>query len=64
MQFDLHITLGNDWMQNPLDVAYALRGLADRLEASNSAAGWDTPTGTVRDLNGNTVGRWTVEEDE
>jgi len=56
-QFTVTITLGNDTMQGPDDVADALRTLADNL--------WTDDTGTthpVRDPNGNTVGHWQVTD--
>ena len=54
--FTLEITLGNDAMQTPQDVAAALRELANRLDA---LAGSDDEQ-RIRDANGNTVGRWTL----
>jgi hypothetical protein len=53
--FKLEITLGNDAMQSGLDVAEALRQVADRIE--NDLEG----RGTIRDANGNTVGRYGPE---
>jgi len=55
--FTLTIELGNAAMSSRRDIARALTALAssaklgDRTESS----------GTVRDLNGNTVGRWEVK---
>lgn len=54
--FSLEITLGNDAMDSPWDVAAALRALADRLEAN----AWGDGTAPIRDANGNTVGSWEV----
>lgn len=53
--FRLEITMGNDAMDSPADVAAALRVIADQLDADP----WKHPR-TVRDLNGNTVGAWDV----
>lgn len=57
MAFSLRIELGNDAMQTPEDIVEALRSVARKLE------GGDTE-GTIRDLNGNTVGSFEIEEDE
>jgi hypothetical protein len=51
-RFDLSIELGNDAMQDGLDVAAALREIADRIEHDLEARG------KVRDANGNTVGEY------
>lgn len=48
-EFKLSITLGNEAMQTPRDVAEALRGIAARVHYGQAA-------GFVRDENGNTVG--------
>lgn len=54
-EFVLRIKLGNEAMQSAEDVAWALRQLAHRLEQPG-------PTdGKVIDLNGNSVGTWTLE---
>lgn len=59
MTFTLTIELGNHAMRLPRDVAEMLRELGERLERSHTFA--DTAgAGTVRDVNGNTVGRWEV----
>ena len=60
MKFTLTITLGNDAMQLPEDVADALRRVADKLPTSFAAA----DEGIIRDLNGNNVGDWIVERGE
>lgn len=51
--FALSITLGNDDMQDCADVARALPRVIAALE---NGAIW----GTVIDVNGNTVGEWSV----
>ena len=61
MQFILTVELGNDDVQTYADV---LR-IVGRTSAKMRDAGFiDKPTqgesGTARDLNGNTVARWTV----
>jgi hypothetical protein len=50
--FDLHIDLGNDGMQSGVDVAAALRTVADKIEHDLEARG------VIVDANGNTVGRY------
>ena len=51
-KFDLHIDLGNEAMRSGLDVAAALREVADKIERDLEA------TGAIRDANGNTVGKY------
>lgn len=57
--FSATIHLGNDAMSTPLDVAEALRKIADRLDGY--AVGEVEGLGcfqTIHDANGNDVGRW------
>lgn len=57
--FVLRIDLGADAMQAPAHVAGALRQIADDL-----THGWGAGAasdGSIRDENGNTVGRWAAE---
>ena len=56
-RFTLSINLGNAAMRTPADVAAALREAADDLE--RRAPTWET--GTLRDANGNTTGRYGTE---
>jgi hypothetical protein len=49
--FSLRIDLGNDAMQENEDVADALAGVATDVGAGQME-------GIIRDVNGNTVGRW------
>jgi hypothetical protein len=60
--FELKITLGNDAMQTPTDVAAALKDLAEKLEliGDGPVDPYDG-SGKIRDLNGNTVGTWRFE---
>lgn len=53
--FRLDVELGNDAMRSPEHVADVLRDVADRLSSPN------TRRGNVRDVNGNTVGRYALE---
>jgi hypothetical protein len=55
--FRLYIELGNDAMQGPSDLAEALRDIADKVEVRA-----EYPQ-KIMDVNGNTVGEWTVEPD-
>lgn len=51
MKFTLEIELGNEGMRSGWDIAYAIRKTERHLiEGSDS--------GTVQDINGNTVGEW------
>ena len=57
MTFSLKIKLGNEAMQTPEDVAAALRSVAQAVDRVGVSSG---EYGTIRDLNGNTVGSWRV----
>lgn len=59
MKFTLTLNLGNQAMTEPLDVAEALRYVANRLEDNGTFPDSAVP---VRDLNGATVGSYQVEE--
>ena len=55
--FQLSISLGNDAMLVGQDIADALRGVADRVQNLGQAT---HASGFVHDVNGNTVGSWSV----
>jgi len=57
VEFKLKIKLGNAAMQTGSDVASALRKAASAVEIDDELAGRG---GIIRDLNGNTVGDWSV----
>jgi hypothetical protein len=59
-RFDLSITIGNDAMQTPTDVANALRRVVRRLD-NMEGGGWYDTTGPIRDYNGNRVGEWLID---
>jgi hypothetical protein len=62
VKFTLEIELGNDAMQTPEDVTDALEEVVKQIRDRH----WDgwTPGGeSIRDINGNTVGRWSLVED-
>jgi hypothetical protein len=59
VRFVLEINLGNDAMQDRMDVADALKRVSRTLAASPLPE----DTQGVCDSNGNTVGRWRFEED-
>lgn len=54
--FRLEITMGNDAMIDRDDIARKLSGIRDAVRASDS--------GSIRDDNGNTVGRWEITTTE
>ena len=54
-KFTLEITLGNDAMQNPEDIADALRKAASRVQAGYG-------NGNIYDLNGNAVGSYDIKD--
>lgn len=66
MTFTLTIELGNDAMQSANDIQHALLNAASGVSNAYAAEGIYEPIipgdGRVRDLNGNTVGRWEVTE--
>lgn len=65
MRLSIHIELGNNAMQSGNDIARTLRELADHFagyEDQGVRAPW-TPPHTIRDINGNVVGKATVDTD-
>lgn len=52
--FKLKVELGDDAMRTRADVIEALEEVCGAVDGGGL-------TGAVRDLNGNTVGRWTVD---
>ena len=61
MEFKLTIELGNAAMQTALDVS---ESVASSLDVGYDAELTDGMEGRMRDLNGNTVGRWEVVADD
>jgi hypothetical protein len=57
MTFTLEIEMGNEAMRTPYDVAASLTGVTMALHTGATV-------GTVKDDNGNTVGRWSIDTDE
>jgi hypothetical protein len=55
--FTLQITLGNEAMQTPEDVAGAIRGRLGQIALADPTGDF----GHIRDLNGNRVGEWRYE---
>jgi hypothetical protein len=53
--FKLDIKLGNDAMQTDADIADALNEVITKLDRG-------TLEGTIKDFNGNTVGRFGIEK--
>lgn len=58
MHFQLRIDLGSDAMQDASDVGRALIELGERLHDCD----WINTPARIKDLNGNTVGRWALAE--
>jgi len=54
-KFTLQIELGNEAMQTPDDIADALQRTASHVQAGYG-------NGTIRDLNGNSVGSYDIGE--
>jgi hypothetical protein len=60
-QFNLTITLGDDAMQNPNDIAAAIVKVAEKLKVYNEGFEPGQIIGsTIRDENGNQCGRWEI----
>jgi len=57
-RFVVEIELGNEAMATPRDIAEALTRLAERLKQIDG----DPGEGVIRDINGNTVGRYTFHD--
>lgn len=51
--FTVKIELGNGAMSNCIDVANALRDVANKVERGQFM-------GKIKDINGNTVGSWSI----
>lgn len=66
MKFTLEIKLGNEAMQTVEDVQTALAALVAGQSMTRHVAGnrtfEDGDGGKIRDLNGNTVGKWEVTD--
>lgn len=63
MIFNVKITMGNDAMLNGYDIARALRSIADDVEEIVEETGvTGEMQGKVMDLNGNSVGEWSMED--
>jgi len=63
VKFTLTIEMGNGAMNTPSDVMNALRKLADHVDPEGYPDKWASPAeegGKIRDVNGNTVGKWEV----
>lgn len=60
MKFTLTIELGNNAMLDPQDVGNALLRVADTLRMYGFSE--NITTSTIRDENGNTVGKWEVSK--
>lgn len=58
-KFNCNIELGNDAMQNPQELAEALRELANRIENIDETTILDGAK--ILDDNGNEVGSWEYE---
>jgi hypothetical protein len=64
-QFVLKINLGNEAMQTGSDVSQALRSIADFIQDNGNMESYSRDNGYpgkyVKDVNGNSIGFWTVE---
>lgn len=63
MKFTLEIELGNDAMQTAQDVLIAMSQTFYQCHRMDAYHSLNKPeTGLLRDINGNTVGKWEVTE--
>ena len=60
MRFVLEIELGNSEMETCTQVAMALDNVADGLRLEGDAIPDGDYMGSIRDVNGNNVGAWSV----
>lgn len=60
MKYKLEIELGNDTMRDAYDLARVLREAAGRIESYELHEGVFI-SGRIHDVNGNKVGKWSVE---
>ncbi len=58
----VEIRMENSAMKTGDELATALRGIADRLADTGSLDVWPTDEHIVKDVNGQTVGTWQIEE--
>ena len=63
MKFILEITMGNEAMSSAHDVSDALNETAMIINALYDIGDVHHDTGTIMDLNGNTVGHWEFTEE-
>ncbi len=61
MKFTLEINLDNDAAQDPAELARMLRALSIGFGCWSDFRALDTAP--VRDVNGNTVGQWSLTDD-
>jgi len=63
MKFTLEIELGNDGMCTSSHVSAALNTVAKRIRANDyvRSVGSDEVTRGIMDVNGNSVGSWTLK---
>lgn len=62
MKFTLEIELGNDAMQTKGDIAAALTQVAARFPRCIMGRMVVGDYGSIRDINGNTVGKWEIQK--
>jgi hypothetical protein len=60
MKLTIEIELGNDAMRTGRDVETTLRDVGTRVRAALPGVIARSDEGRIRDVNGNTVGRWAV----
>ena len=63
MKFVLEIELGNEGMQSGEQVAGAIRRVATKIDSPFDNWEMEGDQGIIRDINGNTVGKWVVMDD-
>lgn len=61
LTFTLTITLGNEGMQTGGDIQDALHALDHNYPSLGKLTPGNVAGGTIRDVNGNTVGSWAIQ---
>lgn len=60
MKFVLEIAMDNEAFEDPAELPRVVGGVAETLSAIANLGGSGSNDGRVRDVNGNTVGVWSV----
>ena len=62
MKFTISIDSDNEGICNTEAVSQAIRKIAKQIEAIESAGEIQLQVKSIKDINGNTVGSWSIEQ--